>query len=302
LKWPSRKREFLELKETLNSYSKNNEELCGLVNIEALDTLATQIIASQRREDYYRLVQNKVIGPDRANPNHSLFDPERAVAHFMQSGRVDEACWLLFLMTHFGRHAISGWQRLRDVYGLLGKGTMSWKKFARDPAKHTQWLEQNWEEIGGAFGNHRKYESLDPEKNRPTSKVLLAYSELIGGDHAIFFDSLQLGESNDPFDVLYRNFKVLTFGRLAKFDFLMLLSRYGVLEIIPRSAYLANATGPKKGAKLLFKNNSDANIPNKTLQSMVDDLDEVLAVGMEVLEDALCNWQKSPEKFVHFVG
>lgn len=301
MKWPRRKGDYIELRDKLTIYNAN-KKLSGLVSDAALDTFVTQIIASQRREDYYRLVQNKEIGPDRANPNHSLFDPERAVAHHLQSGRMDEACWLMFLMTHFARHAKSEWRRLSDVYGMLGEGTLSWKKFARNPAKYIQWLEQNWEKVGGAFGNHRKYESLNPEKNRSTNKVLLAYYELIGKDHANYFDSLQLGTVNDPFDVLYRNFKVLTFGRLAKFDFLMLLARYGVLEITPRSAYLATATGPKKGAKLLFANDQDANITNAALQGKLDDLDEVLAIGMEVLEDAICNWQKSPEKFIHFTG
>jgi len=28
----------------------------------------------------------------------------------------------------------------------------------------------------------------------------------------------------------------------------------------------------------------------------------VLNVGMQVLEDSLCNWQKSPRQFVHFRG
>jgi len=35
---------------------------------------------------------------------------------------------------------------------------------------------------------------------------------------------------------------------------------------------------------------------------MLDELDEDLVIGMEVLEDALCNWQKSPLKFEHFKG
>jgi len=35
---------------------------------------------------------------------------------------------------------------------------------------------------------------------------------------------------------------------------------------------------------------------------MLDELDVDLRVTMKVIEDALCNWQKSPTRFVHFKG
>ena len=35
---------------------------------------------------------------------------------------------------------------------------------------------------------------------------------------------------------------------------------------------------------------------------MLDVLDADLNVTMKVMEDALCNWQKSPVRFVHFRG
>jgi hypothetical protein len=38
------------------------------------------------------------------------------------------------------------------------------------------------------------------------------------------------------------------------------------------------------------------------LQARLDVLDRDLGVGMAVMEDALCNWQKSPDRFVHFKG
>jgi hypothetical protein len=31
-------------------------------------------------------------------------------------------------------------------------------------------------------------------------------------------------------------------------------------------------------------------------------LEADLGVGMQAMEDALCNWQKSPRRFVHFKG
>lgn len=302
MKWPTREADFLRIKAKLENYG--NDKLPGLSNSDALEVFTEQIIASLRREQFYKLIQAKSIGQKRANPNHQLFDPERAVAHHLQQGQLDEACWLVFLMTHFARHVSRGWNRLREVYSLLGQGILTWEKFSGNPETYTKWISDNWQEIDvdGAFGNHRKYESLRPDSRRSTSKVLLSYLDLVGGSHSEFFKNLELDSSNDPFDGIYCKLKVLSFGRLAKFDYLMLLARYNILEITPRSAYLRDATGPKKGAKLLFRNDPNANISSADLQAKLDDLDNVLAVGMEVLEDAICNWQKSPESFIHFTG
>lgn len=95
--------------------------LKGLPDAVTIDTLAMQFIASMRREAYYRVVQTREVGPKRADPNSPSFDPERAVAFHMSQGNVNEAGWLIFLMTHFAR-PLSGWQRLKDVYGRLGAG------------------------------------------------------------------------------------------------------------------------------------------------------------------------------------
>lgn len=38
------------------------------------------------------------------------------------------------------------------------------------------------------------------------------------------------------------------------------------------------------------------------LEDWILDLDGVLGVGMQVMEDSLCNWQKSPTRFIHFRG
>ena len=57
------------------------------------------------------------------------------------------------------------------------------------------------------------------------------------------------------------------------------------------------STGPLAGARLLFGNGTAAKLDECVVQ-----LDEKLQVGMQVLEDSLCNWQKSPEKFQSFRG
>ena len=61
-------------------------------------------------------------------------------------------------------------------------------------------------------------------------------------------------------------------------------------------------TGPLSGARLLYGGAVNAHIGWATLEDWLLDLDAVLGVGMQVMEDSLCNWQKSPTRFVHFRG
>jgi hypothetical protein len=256
-----------------------------------------------RREDYYRAVQQKTVNARRADPNDPAFDAERAVAYYVQNGNTDEAAWLIFLMTHFARPAGTGWLRLKDVYGQLGQGTWDWATVRANPAAFERWLSAHWRQIRGKFGNHRKYESLRPNAKRPMGTVVRDYIRWIGpAGHAAFFTSLSSQGSNDLFDSLYRGMSVHSFGRLARFDYAMLIGRYGIAPVVPRSAYLNGATGPRSGVTLLFTGQPKGGPSTSRLQGMLNDLDEDLNVGMAVLEDALCNWQKSPARFVHYIG
>ncbi|MBV2148085.1 hypothetical protein KRZ98_07265 [Sphingobium sp. AS12] len=303
--WPSRHAEHQRLVAALTA-AKAGQGLKGLPDSQTIETLAMQFVASQRREDYYRLVQREPISANRADPNDWLFDAERAVAYHVQQGNVDEAGWLIFLMTHFARRPDTGWRRLQDVYGMLGAGRWDWPAVAANSAGFDQWLSANWQNIGGAFGNHRKYESLRPDAHRPMQRAVADYIAWIGaGGHAAFFATAVFTGGNHPhtiFDYLYQRMAISSFGRLAKFDYLSLIGRYGLAPIAAGSAYLDGATGPGNGARLLIDGVHNSGRPNSNVQQQLDVLDSYLTVGMTVMEDALCNWQKSPSHFIHYVG
>jgi hypothetical protein len=262
--------------------------LVGLPDAASMEALAMQFVASLRREDYYKGVQLKPVSANRADPNDPSFDAERAVAFHMQRGDVDEAGWLIFLMTHFAG------------------GIWSWGKVIGDPGAFYRWLNANWQDVGGAFGNHRKYESMRPTSSRPMARTVADYLVWIGpGGHRAFFADTVRSAGNDPhviFDHLYRTLEVRSFGRLAKFDYLALVGRYALAPISAGSAYLDGATGPGRGVRLLFDGDPTSATRNSVLQSKLDTLDARLGVGMEVMEDALCNWQKSSRQFVHYTG
>ncbi len=166
-----------------------------------------------------------------------------------------------------------------------------------------RWVVEDAERIkqrGGGFGNHRKYESLEA-----TASTVASYVSWVGpglSQLRHFADVIKpaRGDSRLAFDLLYQSIgEVARFGRTARFDYLTLLSRLGLAPIVPARGYLQGSTGPLKGARLLF---GDSIANARQLDDRLSDLDGFLEVGFDVLEDALCNWQKSPANFLAFRG
>lgn len=308
MKWPKRQQRKQQISDLLLSHHQNVRPLPGIANPVARDTLAMQLVASLRREEYFKIIQRRgPISADRADPNIDGFEAELGVVYFLQQNAFDEAAWLVFLMVHLAKPADSGWRRLRGIYGMLGQGRWDWATISADPAGFEQWLAANWQSIGGKFGNHRKYESLEPGKQRAMGPAVVTYVNWVNaaGGHQALFSQIILNAGNDPhviFDAFYQALPVNGYGRLGRFDWAAMLSRYGFAPAEAGSAYLPTATGPKGGTRLLFAGNANAAMGPSILQERLDELDASLHVGMEVLEDSICNWQKSPTEFVHFKG
>lgn len=307
MKWPSRDALKRHLDEALSAHAADTRPLPGIPNDASREALVMQLIASLRRLDYTEALRKRPIASARTDPNGLLFDPERASLWHFAQGDLDEAVWLTFLSIHFGKHGRHGWRRLSEVYSGLGEGLWTWQRASANPDGFQDWLRRRADEIGGAFGNHRKYESLGADNDAGTASVIRSYIDWVGPTHSHqqrFAELVREGGNNPHaiFDAFYRSFNVARFGRLGRFDFLALIGRLGFAPIAPGSAYLANATGPLRGVRLLFGGKIDAGLRAEDLQIYLDELDQHLQVGMQVLEDALCNWQKSPTVFKHFIG
>jgi hypothetical protein len=305
--WPTRQALADQLDANLQAFSTNQCSLPGIADPVARTTLVKQMIASLRRLDYSRIIINRDISPDRADPQSQLFDPERAAVLHFRAGRLDEAFWLVFLITHFGKSLKHGWRMLRDVYSGLDACAWTWARVSANPAAFRAWLLANQGQIGGGFGSHRKRESVRADLPGGTAAVVESYVAWVGSAHshaALIARLTQAGGNSleSIFDHCYNSMAVTRFGRLGKFDYLCLLGRLGFANVLPGSAYLVGATGPLAGARLLFGGRTDARLRATTLEDRLHNLDAVLHVGMQVMEDSLCNWQKSPKHFVHFRG
>jgi hypothetical protein len=237
-----------------------------------------------------------------------LFDPLKAAFLYRRDGDLDEACWLVFLFVHFGKHRKGGHLYTRSVYGRFGEGGLwDWRSVSADPAGFRDWLRDNQKRLRAlptAFGNHRKYETLDADSDAGTGAAIASYVAWVAPPrtHQQLFDeavSVASGDSRQAFDILYKSMSpVRRFGRTARFDYLAMIGKLGFAPIEPGSAYLSNATGPVTGARLLL----GSRIPVAELDGLLIRLDERLQVGMQAIEDAVCNWQKSPERFKSFRG
>lgn len=287
----------------LTQYSNNIMPLHGIRTFDKKNTFISQLIESVRRVNYVGIIASRDISTLRADPASSLFDPIRAAIFYLQNGNIEEASWLVFLSVHFGKASTSGWDLVSAFYGGLNQGfRWDWIRVSQTSAHEIDaWVSTNWSKLRAGkkkFGNHRKYESL-----HNLGTVIESYVNWVSlsKDHAnLFKQALKNTNQNSmlAFDYLYRNMKVKQFGRTAKFDYLTMIGKTRICNIVPDKAYLTGATGPMVGAKLFF----GVNLSAKEFEKHLLTLGKYLNVGMQELEDSLCNWQKSPSVFVRYRG
>jgi alpha-glutamyl/putrescinyl thymine pyrophosphorylase-like protein len=291
----------------LRAFDRTKRHLPGIRDEERRGVFIEQLLESVHRVNFVKVIRARQLSLDRGDPSSELFNPLKAAILHQRTGNVDEAFWMVFLFVHFGKHSQAGWRYAREIYGRLGEGgRWDWARTSADPNGFRAWLHAHLdalkrEGVPRGFGNHRKYESLDAHSPNGTGAAVETYINWVKPPRThqeLVANALEQSE-NDPkraFDILYQSMEAVSrFGRTARFDYLTMLGKLGLAAIEPGSTYMRGATGPLKGAQLLFGGRGQHD-----LESWLADLDVELKVGMQVLEDALCNWQKSPKKFKPF--
>jgi Alpha-glutamyl/putrescinyl thymine pyrophosphorylase clade 3 len=302
-----------QLDRALRAFDQNEKRLVGIRSIPNRRTFLEQVLESVRRIKYISLIRSRDISLLRLNPSSELFDPLRGAALCQRRRHIDEAFWLIFLSVHFGKNRRTGWRLARDIYGGLGGTRWDWATVSAHPDAFRAWLGLNQGTLLGGdgisrhFGNHRKYQSLDASSPSGTGVAIESYVRWVAPPrtHPMVIQDMKANVGTNPraiFSGLYDSMKdVVSFGRTAKFDYLTMVGKMQLAPIEPGSTYMQGATGPLAGARLLFGDNTGT---AKALDLWLVKLDAYLGLpfGMQVLEDALCNWQKSPGKFKPFRG
>ena len=307
MKGPEKEYRAQMLEAQLMAFHNERIPLIGIIPVENLLSFIAQLIDSIQRVEYVYTIRRRPISPLRAEPTSELFDPIRAAILLAARGQQEEAFWLIFLATHCGHNLRTHWLLARELYGAYENAPWTWDRVSDNPAIYSEWIEDNRIHFQGKFGNHRKYESLR-QGGRGTGTVIKTYVrwiETYGSHSQMIANALSLanGDPRQAFALLYESMgSVLSFGRTGRFDYLTMLSKAGLAAIDANSTYLSEATGPKKGARLLFDGQIASKTGVKILEARVEALEKHLGVGMQVMEDAMCNWQKSPGEYVPFRG
>ena len=298
----------------LLTFDEEKRPLLGIHDAMTREVLIEQLLKSIRRVEYVSVIRTRDISRRRADPNDEMFDPLKAAILCQRQGQIDEAFWFVFFFVHFGRHPRAGWRYAREIYGRLSDSVhWDWANTSADPSGFRRWLDNHQADlmrkgVPRGFGNHRKYQSLKAYSSNGTGAAFETYVRWVDPPrtHQQLMDQALERADGDPqeaFDDLYRSMAtVASFGRLARFDYLTMIGKLGLASIEPGSTYMSNSTGPIRGARLLFAGTEEVNLGPATLDAWLLELGSQLNVGMQVLEDALCNWQKSPRRFKHFRG
>jgi hypothetical protein len=298
-----------QLRAGLAAFEAAGAALPGIADPAASESLVSQMIDSIHRVDFVRRLDERPIDPARLDPTSALFDPIRGARLLGVAGDLDEAAWLIFLATHFGYHRRWHWELTRRVYSGLGLvPNWTWARTSSHLDEFDAWFEEN---AGGLadvpFGNHRKFESLRPDAKKNLSKTVRSYVVWVGQNQgfAVMIAAATAIVGDDPkalFDHLYRTCPIVQFGRTAQFDLLTMWGKLRIADIEPPHPYLQGASGPLAGARLLFAGTTNAPVPWRQLSTALVALGSALGVGMQVMEDSLCNWQKSQFQYRPFRG
>lgn len=297
-----------QISQQLLNYSQSVRQLAGAPTTAHREALAKQLVEGVRRVQYVERLPGSQISAARAIPGSGVFDPLRAAVLKRRAGDIDEAFWLVFVATHFGKHRHLGWRLAEEVYGALGGQPWTWHRASSDLAGLRAWLANNEKALTGKFSNHRQYRTLRASSPDGPASVLESYIAWVGANrgHAAHIADATSAPGTTPeaaFDHLYQAMKgVRSFGRLGRFDYLTMIGKLGLAPIHPGSPYLQGASGPLFGARLLFDGNAKSKTSANVLDAEVIKLGNQLGLGMQVMEDGICNWQKSPSRFVPFRG
>lgn len=290
------------------SFNDNIRRLPGASTEARRTSLVRQMIDSFHRVEYIQRIGDRPIDPRRADPCSDLFDPLKAALIHLRAGDPDEAGWLTFLSTHFGYHVRTRWQSTRIVYGARGSLPWTWLRTSSNPDAFRSWFMENAHALTQIrFGNHRKYESIRTDARENLADVVASYVSWVGANrgHELLLRDVMESSGDNPrvaFENIYNSMTVKRFGRTGKFDYLTMMAKLGIWNIDPPHPYFGNATGPVQGASLLFTNSKIETVSRSELSAYVVELGHAISANMQVMEDSLCNWQKSPDNYIPFRG
>lgn len=290
----------MTIKKLENLWSNAFKETINLViPKKIIETLALQTLDSIKRIQIYESYRERAQNAD----NDSLSYYHTYIPFILTQRKtisLENKIWFLYLATYFGKSRKSKWDLFRRASFdsnnelLSVEGILSNRKNYFDYLKSIDFFKD------ADFSNHRKFIAKRLEGN----KGFINSSNYVLDNLSKF-----LFTSFVSFDEVYcRSHKIPNFGRMAAFDFTSSLCKCELKVKEPESMYLKNSTGPLVGLGYFLKMANGKNITkankvkfgNELLEWFLKNSDIFMVA--QVLEDSICNWQKSPKSYMRYFG
>lgn len=275
-------------------------EVLGLKLEEVqLETLSFQTYDSIRRVDIYATYRERAeLADQRCLPYHFSTNP-LVLAQRPSISKLSKL-WYLYLATYFGKSSASKWSLFQKAAFRKNREIILVEEILRGKGGYFKELQDLNFFSNCQFSNHRKY----------TKKSLVGKNGFIGSADR-FLDNINQFDFSEQtsFDQAYNSaLKIPLFGRMAAFDYICSLCKCHLNVGEPISMYLKHSTGPQSGFNLLLNlcgiempSIGDVIQAGDEIQQWFQEKTEIFLVA-QVLEDAICNWQKNPNYYKRYFG
>lgn len=266
---------------------------------DVISVLSHQTIDSIRRISIYEAYAIKARRAEQLNL--PFIDTSNPFTLSQRSSlEVDSKVWYIYLATYFGKSNKSKWKLFNKAVFRKDRTLIRLKEIQTNREKYYSYLKDIDFFEGANFSNHRKY----------TKKALEGHNGLINSiDY--FLDNLDHYSHSKlvEFDLIFRNaMRIPNFGRMAAFDFTSSLCKCNLNVKDPISMYHHSSTGPLRALKDILiladckdvSKSAQVEFGNNLLDWFIRHFNT--QVVAQVLEDAICNWQKSPKKYQRYFG
>ncbi|HRH49314.1 MAG TPA: hypothetical protein PLP23_11235 [Panacibacter sp.] len=268
------------------------------IDAASLNILARQTNDSIRRIEIYDTYKKRAIQAANKKLDFNHTSIPFVLAQRPELSQIN-SLWILYTATYFGKSNKSKWELFNRATFSTNGSIMLFEDIKKTLEHYFKYLSSFDFFDGCEYSNHRKF----------TAKRLT-------GDKGVFqsmeylvknIDQYSVDKKMDFHSMYILAQKIPNFGRLAAFDFSSSLVKCGLNIEEPQSMYAEHSTGPLDALGLLLrltKNDSSSKAKIKLSYDLMKWFIENTRIFMtgQVLEDAICNWQKNTSSYLKYSG
>lgn len=289
----------MEISEIENLWRQALQDLLNSeIEVNKLNILALQTNDSIRRIAIYEKYKERAL--KAAEENQEFIDTS---IPFVLAQRPDlnlkNRLWVLYIATYFGKSNKSKWELFNRATFDENGTIILYDEIKEDINKYFAYLSSFEFFDKCDYSNHRKF---TPKRLEGHKGVFNSMTYLVNN-----MDQFAIEEKMDFHSMYKLAQKIPNFGRLAAFDFSCSLVKCGLNVEQPLSMYAEHSTGPMDAIGLILrltKNNTSPDAKKKLCTDLMNWFVEKASIFMigQVLEDAICNWQKNTSAYTKYIG